>query len=237
MFEANTPDLISILGDAPSMENLRTLARVRRDYAERMVETLIDALDAIDGDPDLEPWLGSPNVVPERRRDPRWRFGKGIRRTPMADHIAFGQGGTDDREEEDEDEDGADAEPSLGSVGSSFGTALADQRLWACGSDDEREEENEHGGDISDERHDQEADESNLGAPDGRTSQIGWADGSPDERERDDDMEPALGQPEGVYHDQSLWGRIGGAAHEDEEDFRRHPGHREGARLLEVTDG
>ena len=98
------PDLISILGDAPSMENLRNLARSRRDYAEK----LIDALDSIDPDPDLEPWLGSGNITPPGRGLPHIFRGPGPERWPMPDHLAFAAEGSDDREEQAEDNDPLD---------------------------------------------------------------------------------------------------------------------------------
>jgi hypothetical protein len=68
----------------------------------------------------------------------------------------IGAAGEPDLEGDDRGRD-PDLEPSLGSLnGTARGCTAWCQ--WSVGSRDDREEENEHGGDINDERHDEEQD-------------------------------------------------------------------------------
>lgn len=76
-------------------------------------------------------------------------------------------------------EDGADDEPSLGSLGGCAGAGVADQRLWSCGGCGDIEEEDEHGGDL--------IDEPSLGAPEIHHDQRRWGQGHQGSRELDHD--------------------------------------------------
>jgi hypothetical protein len=125
---------------------------------EAIVDAGIELLDAIGGDPDLEPsLLGNPLLPYDAEGDEA--------------EILEGDGQCDE-------------EPSLAAPETAF--YRADQRGWCRGGEDDREEENEHGGDVLDEphddlRHDDEDDgcgEPDLGAPAGGSlDQRQWAQG------------------------------------------------------------
>jgi hypothetical protein len=84
---------------------------------ENLRERLVAKLDAMDGDPDLEPWLGRPEC---------------------ACQMLYAQGGTDDREDASEDlEENGDREPLLGS------TAATNQLAWAMGGSSDLEDEHD----------------------------------------------------------------------------------------------
>jgi hypothetical protein len=157
-----------------------------RRQIEAALETLIEVLDQLDGDPDVEggsseyePATGLTNTTdPDLELD-------------AADHeptMGWGNSGSQlrlssadqdgEREVDDPPESSLgwanvgsqahlhaqlsgldDAEPSLGSLGgTAMGCTAMGQTAWAGGSADDREQENEHGGDINDEPQDTEED-------------------------------------------------------------------------------
>jgi hypothetical protein len=173
-----------------------------RRVLEMVAEAAIDALDQIDGDPDLEPSFGllPPGVLDETELDA-------------------------DEEEDDEPEDGDFGEddgcdePSLGAPESRMscwgqGPSLdGNQSHWAAGGGLDLEDEDEHGGDIQDEPHDgldEDGCEPSLGALEFMATQLGWAFSDQRDLEHDDsddeddgtaeDAEPSgIGDLDGLY--------------------------------------
>lgn len=115
------------------------------------IERLISLLDALEGDPDLEPY--------------------------MADY----EGGTDDREDDAGDSreaDYADDEPSLGASNDYHCRSQEDwSRVWGM---DECEVEDEGGGDILDEPHDDDELDQNGDEQDCCHSEDEWHPYEPD---------------------------------------------------------
>lgn len=126
-----SPAVIAALigGDDP------TLPPIRMRIA-RHIEEMIDLLDALDGDPDLEPSLGYT---------PKGYAVDSVDRTTDQTRWAQGRDGDDDDVDREPD---VDDEPSLGSTG---GTAAGidwpgGAQAWAGGTTDDREEQCEDEG-------------------------------------------------------------------------------------------
>ncbi|MCW6506883.1 hypothetical protein [Lichenifustis flavocetrariae] len=129
--------LSDILADgAFSPDTLRTLARLRRKQAEAAIEILIEALDALDGDPEVEPTLGSPEgwmgtsslggscVVTVGTLDQRrWAAGKRSPKFDDCEPVCEDEGACIQSQPHDEEPDN---EPSLAALDSRL-----DQRDWA----------------------------------------------------------------------------------------------------------
>lgn len=111
----------------------------RIDQMAAAMSHLIEALDAMDGDADLEHNGDELDVsAPEG-----WR--------------PFDTTLLDDSEEADEAEDSDVSEPSLGAPEQNPGSGRSDQTYWSTGKNtyrsDDAEEENEHGGNVLDGPH------------------------------------------------------------------------------------
>lgn len=108
-----------------------------RRKVEAAVDRLLAILDDLDGDPDAEPLLGSPELAAECRCHV-WTP-DGARMVALM----WGRGANDDREEENEqgddldrgEADPSDHEPSLGAAENHH-----DQRHWAAGDRRDRED-------------------------------------------------------------------------------------------------
>lgn len=110
--------------DSQLANALADRAKVRRRM-EKAVEALLEALDAMDGDPDFEPALGSPEVGPGRRRrtagtlDQRlWSIGDPSAAAAEREDVSEDEGGQVDAEQDD-----ADSEPWLGATEGPTGSA------------------------------------------------------------------------------------------------------------------
>lgn len=126
-----------------------------RKQREALIEVLISSLDHTDGDADLEPSLGAPEVREyHERRGHVWARGDGADR----------EDDVDDEDEHVDDETTNDEEPSLGSTGDVY------QGLWAAGSYDDRE-----GDPGCDDREDVCEDEGS--GHDGSEPSLGWTEG------------------------------------------------------------
>lgn len=181
-------DLLAILDAGPiGPEALASLSRERRQVAEAGIAALIAALDALDPDPEAEPSLGTPEI---EFRDNGLPLARG-----HIDQRRWSRGAPRLAGLVDLEEDATDDEPNLGApecnMSIRYGAELdrtCDQTSWARGWDtDEREHEDEHGGDILDERHDEEEDEPSLGAPEIHHDQRRWAQGDAGSQELDHD--------------------------------------------------
>lgn len=125
-----------------------------RDAVGKEIDRLIAMLDDLDGDPDLEETGDEHDTgVAEgwRQHRPSQFLGNPL----------------EDDEDDDPDEDDGTSEPSLGSPEL---REWDSQSMWAQGTRSERELENEHGGNVTDEPHDDGA----CTGPDYEHS-LGWA--------------------------------------------------------------
>lgn len=121
-----------------------TPAPISRQVVEAQIDLLIDLLDTLDGDPDLEPSLGSTDVQD--------RYGE---TQDGLNFIANANGG-DDREYDDEREPDVDREPSLGWTDSVKQAGLAwaghpadqDDREVAVGAARKQRPPTKTGGDV-----------------------------------------------------------------------------------------
>ena len=159
-----------------TMDSEGTLVRRQalRTRLEERIETLIDALDEIDGDPDFEPSLGIPHdklhlgvftwADCDREPDPEENEAS-LGWTAAMSQVNLGRGSDED-------------EPSLGSVGSCGTADRASQSRWASGCGDDSEEQCEdEGNDIQAQPHDAEPDEPNLAAAENHHDQRHWSQG------------------------------------------------------------
>lgn len=106
-----------------------TLAPEERQRIGDEIDRLLALLDAADGDPDLEPSLGSLDRV------------DGLYHRGGADQRLWSAGSRDDREDEhDGREPDVDDEPSLASLHGGAHPEHFHQGSWARGNSDEREE-------------------------------------------------------------------------------------------------
>ena len=116
--------------------------RQLRRKVEAAVDRLLAILDDLDGDPEAEPWLGSPEM-PTGCRGVMMVPGIGWR--PV--ELRWANGANDDREQdagdgaeiEDEHGDTADLEPSLAASENPH-----DQRRWAANGRSDIEQGDDH---------------------------------------------------------------------------------------------
>jgi len=162
---ANLPEVDLAEFAKSSAPDLARLARLRA-AAEAAIEQLLALLDDLDGDPDLEPSLGSLENHPSDHRVPNFwgeLVGHFTGTTREGSQLCWSEeadGGDDAEDEHDGCEDGGDDEPSLGSIPPSPGRVFVDgnamwpdqvavidggfdQEHWALGSSDDCEGEHD----------------------------------------------------------------------------------------------
>lgn len=176
----NTPDGPFVKTDITPEDFFKAWSRKDK---EALVEVLISSLDQADGDSDLEPLLGAPEVREyHERRGHVWARG--------ATDDREGDPGCDDREDVCEDE-GSEHDGSEPSLGWTDGEAAAGGRVYAGSFGSGHDLEDEHDGSEPD-----VDDEPSIGG---------------DDREWDDAERSGIGDVEGLLEQTEFGGGCGAA--------------------------